>query len=414
MTIINNIEIDDIVYNRNIIKEAINNNDPIEDKLHVILIISNPCLYARRYILIKEFITRINLEEENVILYVVELAYKNQRFSITNKKNKRHLQIRTEIPLWHKENMINLGVKHLLPKNWKAFAWIDSDIDFENTSWALDTLKVLNGTKDIIQLYSQCLDLDENENTMKIFSSFGFMYSKNREYATGKNYWHPGYAWACTRKAYEKMGGLFDKGILGSGDNIMSLCLINKGIYSINEKSSNDYKNTIIKFQNKVKSLRLGYIPGVIRHYFHGSKKNRHYSERWKILISYDYRPSLHIKYDINGILIPTEKCPKGLINDIYLYFKSRNEDEFYTINKSSSNIFLQSIIKNEELVEFNILLNNKNQSDSCNNEIVDEIVDEFSEEEYIEEEMDNNDDENDSNNSNDENNINKCQCVIY
>jgi hypothetical protein len=42
MTVINGIEIDDIDYKVNEIKYAIKNNDPIEDKLHVILVISNP------------------------------------------------------------------------------------------------------------------------------------------------------------------------------------------------------------------------------------------------------------------------------------------------------------------------------------------------------------------------------------
>jgi hypothetical protein len=66
MTVINGIEIDFITYKKNIIKEAINNNDKIEDKLHVIAVISNTCLFARRYILMKEFINRIQLEETDV------------------------------------------------------------------------------------------------------------------------------------------------------------------------------------------------------------------------------------------------------------------------------------------------------------------------------------------------------------
>ena len=50
MTVINNIEIDNIEYKPNEIREAIMNNDLIETKLHVIIVVSNPCLYARRYI----------------------------------------------------------------------------------------------------------------------------------------------------------------------------------------------------------------------------------------------------------------------------------------------------------------------------------------------------------------------------
>ena len=65
---------------KNDIKYAIHNNEPIEPKLNVIVVISNPCLYKKRYTLFKEFIKRIEEEEENVSVYVVELIYKNQKF----------------------------------------------------------------------------------------------------------------------------------------------------------------------------------------------------------------------------------------------------------------------------------------------------------------------------------------------
>jgi hypothetical protein len=329
MTIINNIEIDFIRYKKNAIKEAILNNEKIEDKLHVIAVISNPCLYATRYILMKEFIQRMENDDSDVILYIVELAYKDQKFLITNKKNKRHLQIRCDVPLWHKENMINLGVKNLLPKNWKAFAWIDADLDFENANWASDTLRVLNGCKDIVQLYSHCDDMDLNERTMRVFNSAGFQYEKGYPYCgAGPNFWHPGYAWACTRKAYEKMGGLYDVGILGSGDHVMTFSFLGRGLKAVNEFSSDEYKDTITEFERKAKGLRLGYIPGLIRHYYHGSKQNRKYSERWQILLKHNYNPLIHIKYDDNGIIVPTETMSKEFIDDIYNYFAERNEDE--------------------------------------------------------------------------------------
>lgn len=331
MTVINNIEIDNIQYTRNIIKEAIVNNEPIDNKLHVVITISNPCLYARRYILIKEFIQRMELEEPDVIVYVVELTYKNQKFIIADPKNKRHLQIRTDTPLWHKENMTNLGIRKLLPANWKAVAWIDSDVEFENPSWAMDTLKILNGTKDIVQVFSHCIDMNQDMETMMIFTSFGNQFVKQVRYTKNKmNFWHPGYGWACTRKAYEKMGGLFDKAILGSADNIMALSLIQKGLTGVNEDSTDDYIQSVVNFQERVKQLRLGYVPGVIRHHFHGSKKNRNYSDRWKILMNHEYSPSEHITYDKDGILIPTDKCPKGMLDEILGYFKERNEDEFF------------------------------------------------------------------------------------
>ena len=114
MTIIENNKINNINCNYNEIKFAIKNNEPIEEKLNVIIVVSNPCLYKKRYNLLNDFVKRMNEEEENVKLFIVELIYKNQQFAVTDKNNKNHLQIYTETPLWHKENMINLGVKNLL------------------------------------------------------------------------------------------------------------------------------------------------------------------------------------------------------------------------------------------------------------------------------------------------------------
>ena len=327
MTVINGVEIDCINYKLNHLKLAIANNDPIEDKLYVILVISNPCLYTRRYILLNEFVKRIKNEEENVNLYIVEMIYPGQKFVITNKNDRNHLQLQTDIPIWHKENMINLGVK-LLPSNWKAFAWIDADIEFESNTWALDALKVLNGTYDVIQLFSHAIDMNYDKSTLNIFQSFGYNFIKQKKFTSkGLDYFHPGYAWAITRKAYEKIGGIYDKGILGSGDSIMALSFINKVDVMNNIYYHPDYNNSMLEFQNKAKTLRLGYVHGVIRHHFHGSKKNRKYTERWKILQKYQFSPNNDITYE-NGILIPTKNFSKEFIDDILTYFVERKEDD--------------------------------------------------------------------------------------
>ena len=328
MTIINGIEIDNICYKTNEIKYAIANNDPIEEKLNVIIVISNPCLYAKRYILMREFVKRIEEEEENVNLFVVELIYAGQRFIVTDKKNKNHLQIKTAIPIWHKENMINLGVKYLLPANYKAFAWIDADIEFESSTWALDTLKLLNGCKDVVQLFSHCLDMDAERNNLNIFNSLGYSFCKGKTYKSKTDYWHPGFAWAMTRKAYEKVGGLYDKGVLGSGDHIMAMSFLNKVEYAMVTNYSEDYKNSMYEYQKKVKHLRIGYTPGVIRHHYHGTKENRKYCERWQILVKHNFSPVNHLTYDTKGILIPTACFPEELKSDILKYFKERKEDD--------------------------------------------------------------------------------------
>jgi hypothetical protein len=333
MTVINGIEIDHIDYRPNNIKAAIRNNTPIDTTLHVVIVVSNPCLYASRYKLAREFLHRMAATEgDDVAFYVVELAYGRQKFLVTDAKNPRHLQLRTEVPLWHKENMLNVGIQRLLPPDWKAVAWIDADLEFENTHWVQDTLKLLNGECEIVQLFSHCVDMGPSGETMSVFQSAGYQYQKGakyRCYGGGRDYWHPGYAWACTRAAYDRLGGLFEVGILGSGDNIMCLSLLGNGEKAILQNSDEGYKAAIRRFQDKAQGMAFGYVPGVIRHYYHGSKQNRKYMDRWKILLNHAYNPDTYLTKNRDGILVPNwDHCPFSLLLDIYEYFAARKEDE--------------------------------------------------------------------------------------
>lgn len=305
---------------------SVRNNECIDDTLHLIVVMSNPCRFKRRAQLAREFIQRMT-HEPHVSLYVVELVFGAKDFQITSKHNKNHLQLRADVPLWHKENLVNIAVGTLLPHDWKCFAWVDADVVFESPSWVQDTLKILNGQKDIVQLWSHCDDMDYSGHTMKIFQSFAHQYTLGRRYETGGvNLWHPGYAWAITREAYERIGGLYDLSILGSGDHNMAMAIV--GHMSLNTKTTHGYQESLMCRLGEFTQLRLGYVPGVIRHFFHGSKKNRQYSDRWKILVKHEYDPYKHIMYREDGLLVPTEQCPKELLDDILKYFQERNEDE--------------------------------------------------------------------------------------
>jgi hypothetical protein len=309
-------------------KKILMENLPIEDKLHVIAVVSNPCNFKIRYKLMNEFIKRMEAEP-NIILYIVELVYNEQQFEITSASNERHLQLRGNVPLWHKENMINLGVKYLLPCDWKAVAWVDADIEFENPHWASDTLKLLNKNgKDFVQLFTHAIDMDFEKQIMNTFTGFGYQYSKNFKKGTGMNYWHPGFAWACNRETYDKIGGVFEFGILGSGDNIICHTFLGKAPETLKKGMSAGYVNCVKNLQDKMVGLKLGYVPGPIRHYFHGKKENRNYYGREDILIKYQYNPFSDVTHDSKGLIVPTETCSKEFIKEIMTYFKSRNEDE--------------------------------------------------------------------------------------
>ena len=154
----------------------------------------------------------------------------------------------------------------------------------------------------------------------------GFRYKKTNDL----DFSHPGYAWAITRNAYEKIGGLYELSILGSGDHNMLLGLFGLGADSLHFKVHSGYKQSIALYESKLKMLRFGYVPTIIRHYFHGSKKNRKYTERWNILVDNGFNPLTHLTHAQDGLLIPTSECPKKLLDDILSYFVERNEDEYF------------------------------------------------------------------------------------
>jgi hypothetical protein len=360
MTIINGIEIDNTKYIENEIKTAIINNEPIEDKLNVVIVLSNPCNFATRYILAREFIRRMK-DEKDVELYFVELAYGSQDFHITESTNKNHLQLRSkDAPFWLKENLINIGIRKLLPHNWKAVAWLDADIEFESTTWAIDTLKVLNGSKDVVQLFSHCVFMDSIGNTDTLLTGFGYQHSKKTKRSTTikdvLHFWHPGFAWACTRKFYEKMDGLYEYAITGDGDMLMASCFISNYSAALSKEASDGYKNSLKEFESRVRCCRLGYVPGVIRHHYHGSINSRKYDLREKLLVKHSYDPKQHHVHNNEGLLMTSKTFPVGLMDDIITHFKSKNEDsskigtllkcDILNILKSPTHCFLINLEK--------------------------------------------------------------------
>ncbi len=320
--------------------EILRSARPVDDILHVVTVVSNFMEYQSRWRLARQFIAEMEQNPE-IRLYVVELAYNDQSYRVTEADNPRHLQLRTKIPLWHKESMINVAVRKLLPANWKAFSWIDCDLTFENVHWASETLAALSEF-DILQPWSHCLDLDPEEIPMHISSSAGSQRFHNVKFpfefvadaALKPRYYHCGYAWAMTRATYEKLGGLFEAGIVGGGDNVLLQAvlghenLITRPVFGIEKSKMAKVPSVFTKFLDDCRELKFGYTPGVIRHHYHGTKQNRRKRERTEILRKWNFDPEIHLAHDEAGLMIPSAEFPEGMARDVAEYFALRKEDE--------------------------------------------------------------------------------------
>jgi hypothetical protein len=239
----------------------------------------------------------------------------------------KHLKVSHDSRIWLKENLINLGVK-LLPKNWKYMAWIDADITFLNENWVNDTIEELH-TADVVQLWQNAVNLGSKGETLKIDKSFAYMFiaSGTKWTSTDKyGFWHTGYAWACTRKAFDEMGGLIDWAILGSGDRHMAMALAGLGSASAPGNIHENYKILLKLYESRVKRFKVAWVDGTIIHYWHGSFADRRYKERWDILTKNNYDPYEDIGYTDEGCV---ELSPTGRRFEKFLdeYFSGRKED---------------------------------------------------------------------------------------
>jgi glycosyltransferase involved in cell wall biosynthesis len=311
--------------------------------LYVILPYSNPIGYDRRAFLLKQTVQELTqhsktLSKVRLTVVVSQLAYGKEPFvdlSASGVKDKWDFRFRTSERnvLWSKENLVNLAVMKVIEKKRSAkyFAFVDADITFKNGDWVQKTIQVLKEKKIFAQMFSTATmeESDGNRTT----NGFGFQYFKSGNYVARHNkhpeYFHPGFAWAFHKSAFDCLGGLIDR-TLGGADVSMALSLIGRSKESFPVGMDPSYVTQITHWEDKAKmcEVKLSYVDNHIYHHWHGSLENRKYVERWNILIQHQFRPYDHMKIDESGLLVWTLDAPLGLLNDVMSYFMQRNEDE--------------------------------------------------------------------------------------
>jgi hypothetical protein len=314
--------------------------------LNVVCVISNPVRYNSRYQLFKKFEEK--MLKSGVQLYVVETQQGERPFQVTDSFDRKHIQLRTFDELWIKENMINIGISRL-PKDWEYVAWVDADIEFLRPDWATETVQQLQ-SYEVVQMFETAIDMGPQGETLNVHHSFmseyvkggckppigpGYGYygvNESRALFTGKRFWHPGYAWAARREAFDSLGGLIDFCILGSADHSMAMGLIGLIQRSAPKDINKKFLNELEIWQQRAEAhikRDVGYVPGSILHSWHGKKKDRKYVERWDIIRNNDFDPDDDLKRDWQGLLQLEVLTPRQrtLRDQIRQYLRQRNED---------------------------------------------------------------------------------------
>lgn len=305
--------------------------DEFVKDFHVITMISNTPRYDSRWRLYKEFEER--MRKAGARLWTCEIAFGTRPFEITQSDNPQHLQLRTIDELWHKERALNLLVNRITEQfpQWKYVAWIDADVEFKSDNWIAETVHMLQHY-DVVQMFQNAVDLGPNNEALALHTGFMYSYRMGLDYKTGYSNWHPGFAYAITREAYNA-APFIDFGILGSGDRHMACAWIGKVEESVNMNISEPYLRKLLEWQAQAERYvrrDVGYVDGMILHHWHGRKKDRRYTDRWKILVDFHFDPDRDIKPDSYGLYQLADHGDKRSIllrDKIRDYFFSRNED---------------------------------------------------------------------------------------
>jgi hypothetical protein len=304
---------------------------PVDAPLYVVTPIANPSRYRSRYTLYRAFEKYI--EDVGAILYTVEAAYGDRDFAVTDAANPRHIRLRTHHEVWHKENLINIGVSRL-PADWKYVAWIDADVQFVRPDIVIETIHQLQHFS-VVQMFAHATDLGPKHEPLKSFEGFVAQCMGHRQSQAGMeqySVWHPGYAWACRRDAWDQLGGLIDFAIVGSADRYMACALIGEIAQSLSPdlvRACPAYSEWCFEWQARAETYvrrNVGFVDGLLLHYFHGAKKKRGYFNRSAILWNNKFDPARDIKRDWQGVWQLSDRKP-DLRDELRAYFRSRDED---------------------------------------------------------------------------------------
>lgn len=302
----------------------------MNNRFWCVTVVFNPVGYHSRIDNYKTFKDR--LEKQKINLLTVELAFNNQEYTLSADSNT--LRLHSHSILWQKERLINYAITQL-PKECDRVAWLDCDLLFP-FGWD-DMLMQKLDKVNFVQLFEKIIHLNPGEKDYGGYrqnSYVGIVWQSKRYAADwipmrlAKKIGHaePGFGWGCHRKLLEK--GLYDRLIIGGGDNFTCDCLLGSDAIHHYASKLNDHQKTDTaawRADFTRSGMSTDYLPIDIYHLWHGTIKNRQYETRDLIFKEHNFNPKEDIKVVNNVWEWATDK-PK-LHTAVFDYFKSRSED---------------------------------------------------------------------------------------
>ena len=276
----------------------------------ICFVLFNPAQTKR--ILMNYLYVRNLFVSQGLPVYTLELVYEGRQPEIPDA-----FHVSGSSFLFHKENLCRV-LETKIPRWYTKLAFLDADIFFIDKSWYQKTSDLLN-SHDVVHPFERAhwLDLTYKKT----------MLTRKSVVCNGKVNWdfsyHPGFAW-CMRRSFYKQVGFFDYAISGSGDTLSSAGWLGKVFPEKFQSLPTPLVSKYLEFKSRP-TPKVTYLKDVdLYHLYHGSRENRQYAERHKML---------NIKGEIEEYL---EKNKDGIWewkdkqkwNPLYFqYFKKRDDD---------------------------------------------------------------------------------------
>ena len=154
------------------------------DDLWIVTSYFNPQRYNTKRRNYELFLDKI--ERSHLNWMVVECAFGNTPFEL--RPSPRVVQVRARHIMWQKERLLNLAIQQL-PDSCHKVAWVDCDILFENTDWAVQTSALLDQVP-VIQPFDKAVRLPMGRllysSTDKWFAGFCALQSHRTDLDAGR------------------------------------------------------------------------------------------------------------------------------------------------------------------------------------------------------------------------------------
>jgi hypothetical protein len=277
----------------------------------ICLVVFNPAQTKR--LLMNYLYARNKFELQGLPVFTIELVYEGREPEIPDA-----VHVRSNSVMFHKENLYRILVKRL-PKQYTKLAFLDSDVFFKDPTWYEKTSELLE-THDIVQPFEEAhwLDLTYRETQLS---------RKTVCLMPGEKWsfeYHPGFAW-CMRRKWYKHNGFFDYAVSGSGDTLSTAVWLKKKFPDKFQSLPKAICGEYFKYQG-ISKPRITYLKGYhLYHLYHGSRVNRQYAERHKLL-NVGVEIQKLVRHNADGVMEWRE--PQVWNPMFQAYFENRHDDD--------------------------------------------------------------------------------------